>query len=418
MSVTQLKVQLQDTTIGQFTPNEGVAALVYGLEVSSGTLSGKPILLTSNDQYTAWATAAQGDAEIVNNDAHLAAIIAKFYQKAGSGAYLWLMLVSGKNDDFVTSNAVAIKSMVYQTAANGFGYRPRLIGFASQAVDTISSAPMPATLPTMVTSIETMQNELFAESFRVCNVVATSISTTNLSTSGALDPSKAINFATYNAPSVAVLITTSLGNPTLDAQGNITAYVPLKDVGEVLGVMASISIAQSIGSCGVPSVASQAFFNDQTNVVDISTVSLAMFNAMGKAQNLFHRTRRQLTGVFYNDGATCNDATMALSKLEYLRLGNAVCDDAEYYFQRIINTQQPVDASGNLSATASALFENGFYNQFAQPRISAGQCSNITVQVDGTNFVSTKTLKVSISIQPSPSVEQVFVYTFYVTSQA
>ena len=111
---------------------------------------------------------------------------------------------------------------------------------------------------------------------------------------------------------------------------------------------------------------------------------------------------------------------MALSKLEYSRLGNAVCDDAEYFFTGILNTQAPVEPNGDLSKTYATQLNNTFYNQYCQPRISQGQCSAINVEIGAQNndFVGTKTIQVTISIQPSPNVEQVMVYVMYVKSVA
>lgn len=427
MAITKLDVALKSTTLGTNTPNEGVSAIVYGVKTaSSKTLSGVPKRFTSYDQYNTWVTAspASSDVEYLiasNAVEHLSAIMRKFYDKVSAGAPIWLILVdagANGNGDFVTSNSEIIKGQIYHTIEGNFNNRPRLIGYVSQADDLVEDAEeVPNTLETMVKAVQEVHDDIFAESFRTVGVVASSCRASKL-----LDGDITTNFASYLASSVYCLLTTSAYTGT-----GTTAdpYVPMKDVGEVLGVMASISVAQSIGSCGLPPVATKAFFNlpsvpatDGGDLVSVSLLTTQQANDLGEQQIGFHRTRKQLDGVYYNDGATCIDATKSLSKIEYNRLGNSVCDDAEFYFQRIINTQLPVDVNGNLSSMAATQLENSFYNEYAAPRISAGQASSISVTVAGDGFASNNTLKVEISIQPSPNVEQVFVYVFYVTSQS
>lgn len=410
MAQTGINIELKDTTLSRRQPSVGNAALVYGIKVSSGSVSGKPTLITSLDSYTAWAASDAPDAKLLNNDPHLLGMVTQFYAKAGSGTYLWLILTSGEKGDFVTTNAANIKRQIRLTLEANYDNRPRIIGWCSQANDD-ASGWVPTTTPTVVKAIETIQNAMFAEGIRFVNVY-----TSNVNGVQATSASNIINLSTYATPSVAYMPTTTLYNTTVDKQGNITAYTPIKDVGEAIGILSAISVAESIGSHERAAVAQKAFFNDPETVVSITEVDPSIIDALGKGQYLFHRPYP--TGIFYNDGATCNDPTKALSRLEFVRLGNAVCDDAQEFFSQILNTQAPVDAKGDLSRTYATQIENNFYNLYCQPRISQRQCSGIrvTVAAQDNNFVSTRTILVSIEILPSLNVDWVKVGVLYVSA--
>lgn len=413
MSKTGVSVKLQDSQLGTFQPKVGNCMLFYGK--SSGTASTAPKLVTSVDAFNAWAA---GDApKGIKDDAFLKAEVETFYKNAPTGTYLWICVVKATDSDFVTSNADAIKAAIRATGEADFDNRPRIVGFVSDVKGTVSStAIVPSSLLTMVQSIDTIYDALFIESFRFTSVVASDIDASSMLDDAA---TKAPDCSKYNAPAVGVTFTTDVYTTTTDAYGAIVSYTTQKDVCEIMGILSAISLGQSIGSCARPAVATTAFFNGGASAVPVTSCVLADYDAMGDKQMIFHRIRPG-RGIFYNDGATCNDAVNALSKLEYSRLGNAVCDDAEYFFTGILNTQAPVEANGDLSKLYATQIKNAFYNQYCLPRITQGQCSAISVEVGAKNndFVGTKTIEVTISIQPSPNIEQVIVYVMYVKSVA
>ena len=410
MAQTGINIELKDTTLSRRQPAEGNAALVYGIKISTGNLIAKPTLVTSLDSYNAWAASNDANAKALNNDPHLLGIVTQFYAKAGSGAYLWLIFEDGEKGNFVTSNAASIKRQLRMTTEANYDNRPRIIGWCSQSNDD-TTGWLPTTTSGTVSAIETIQNDMFAEGIRFVNVY-----TATVDASQATSSTNITDISTYNAPSVAFMPTTTLYNTTTDGSGNITAYVPVKDVGEAIGILSAISVAESIGSHERPAVAQKAFFADPETVVSVTEVDPTVIDALGKGQYLFHRPYP--TGIYYNDGATCNDSTKALSRLEFVRLGNAVCDDAQEFFSKILNTQAPVESNGDLSKTYATQLENNFYNTYCQPRISQRQCSGIRVTIGAKddNFVSSRTIEVSIEILPSPNVDWVNVGVLYVSA--
>ena len=174
------------------------------------------------------------DAKLLNNDPHLLGMVTQFYAKAGSGTYLWLILTSGEKGDFVTTNAANIKRQIRLTLEANYDNRPRIIGWCSQANDAASGWVL-TTTKTVVKAIETIQNAMFAEGIRFVNVY-----TSNVDGAQANSASNITDLSTYATPSVAYMPTTTLYNTTVDAQGNITAYTPIKDVGEAIGILSAI----------------------------------------------------------------------------------------------------------------------------------------------------------------------------------
>lgn len=404
MSKTGVKVQLQDTTLGTFQPKVGNAMLIYAS--LGGATSTVPKLITSLDAFNAWQEA--NDPDGIKGDPNLAAQVEQFYKNAPSGTYLWIYCMDGSSGgDFVTPNKSEIMKAIRYTGEADFDNRPRIIGFLGEQEETTSdSSIVPASTPTIVSGIDSIYDTMFVESFRFTAVFASDIDAKSMLADTA---TKAPDCSKYNAPACGVVFTSDY----------LINSKPVKDVGETMGILSAIAVGQSIGSCARPAVASAAYFNNTTNVVSVASCSLTDYDAMGEKQMIFHRVRPG-RGIFYNDGATCNDPMQALSKLEYSRLGNAVCDDAEYFFTGILNTQAPVEANGDLSKTYAEQLKNSFYTQYCQPRISQGQCSAINIEIGAQNndFVGTKTIEVTIKIQPSPNVDQVLVYVMYVKSIA
>ena len=85
--------------------------------------------------------------------------------------------------------------------------------------------------------------------------------------------------------------------------------------------------------------------------------------------------------------------------------------------QRTVEDLDILSVEGN-GATYATQIENNFYNLYCQPRISQRQCSGIrvTVAAQDNNFVSTRTILVSIEILPSPNVDWVKVGVLYVSA--
>lgn len=151
---------------------------------------------------------------------------------------------------------------------------------------------------------------------------------------------------------------------------------------------------------------------------NVAVVARSVIDDIGAKQYLFTRTRPGNSGVYYNDGATLNKSTNALSAIEFVRVANGVCDDAEYYFQQLINTQVPVTASGDIDAGYKSAILATFRSNYIQPRLSRGDASEIEVTLEAKdgNFVKSRAFAITIRILPNATLREAFITTFFVTS--
>ena len=328
MARTGVTVKLQDTAIGTSSSNEGVAMLV--LPVSSASpLIDTPVLVASLEE-------AQKLGGYSTLDAGAKFQVSEFYSKAGSGSKLWLVGYDYSAKKGISAIQMsAIKQAIRQTTATLWDNRPRLIGFVYPSDTAVPKSGLAEDLTKSQGAIQNVQGliqDMFAESYRMVAVLDAGRIGQDINNLPSGD--------TYNAYGVALALTTP--DPTYTA-----------DVGRALGILAGINPAQSIGQMTLGSVSPVDYFVNATTAnaaSNVAVVSRSVIDDIGAKQYLFTRTRPGNSGVYYNDGATLNKSTNALSAIEFVRVANGVCDDAEYYFQQLINTQVPVTASGDIDA--------------------------------------------------------------------
>lgn len=407
MAITGVTVELQDTALGTPSTNEGVAMLILydktGDSGSTPVISNGPDLVSSLEE----AQALDYYADI---DASSQFQISEFFSKAGSGSKLWIMTYQDNAPTTANLSSLdftSIQTAIRQTTATLWDNRPRLIGLVYPP--TISENPATGLSEDLTKSngviqqMQTLVQNMFAESYRMVAVVdAGRIGT---------DITDLPDGTTYNSYGVALAITTP--NPAYTA-----------DVGRALGILASIDPAQSIGQMTLGSVSPVDYFvngtagSETTTATNVATVARATIDDIGSKQYLFTRSRPGNTGVYYNDGATLNAATNALSSIEFVRVANGVCDDAEYYFQQLINTQVPVTTSGDVDPGYKSAILATFRSNYIQPRLSRGDASEIevTLQAKDGNFVQSRAFEITIKILPNATLREAFVTTFYVTS--
>lgn len=402
MAISEINTYLQDSEISTIEVNDGVGILFStGAEINNSSKEGvlslnynTPLMLTSlSDAVSIGITEAYD----TTNKVGLYFNISEFYAKAGSSSILWVCIY---NKTTYATPDLFLKSENYlqalrDTVASNFDNRPRLVGIL-QGTDT--TAPSSGGLSTVtinaISAFNVAQNNSFQESIR---------------TVGILDSGKigAVNTlpdgATYNAGNVALVITTTTPGKTAS-------------VGDVMGIASSIGLAESIGSGVLGSIHPQGYFIDSANT-PVRSTSKTTFELLGKNQYVFLRYRAQ-AGVVYNDGATLNSPTMALSRIEYVRVGNSICDLVEKFFVTKINTPVPVESNGDISSAWKNSQLAALDSQYLQPRINRGDASqiNVDIQAVNNNFVQTRTIKVTVQVLPTPNLENVDIYVMFVQS--
>lgn len=411
MAVTGIYTTLADTALGSPTPSDGICLLACPAVAQSATGG------LQFDLLTAYLITSRKDLENMGvteqQNARLLFNVGEFFEKAGEGARLWVVGFGDTSSDFETFIETNLADVVRSTTVTNFDNRPRIIGIvgSSEYVTTEEGKCLPQFVLDAAPKLNTTLSTLFNESYRTCAVLdgmsldcaaetgmVTEQTATTLADAGAL-----------TAPRVGIQITTS--TPGQSAS-----------IGETLGIQAGISLATSIGSMSLPAVRQTEYFIDRSGDEKINTpvsaVKRATYDDLGQKQFIFTRTRPQMPGVYFNDGATCNLPTNALSSLEFIRVGNAVCDSVEAFFVRLINTGIPTLANGSIDPAYKSSTLADLYDRYLKPRINRGEAQDIQVDFaakDG-NFIQSRAIVVTVKILPLASLREVYEEVFFVSS--
>lgn len=399
MAITKVSVFLQDTQIGVQTVNDGVAMLFSpGVAIAAsgdnpGLVLNTPILLTSVDDALNMGIDEDYDA---TNTVGLYFNIREFFSRAGTGSRLWVCVFDASTTLTTFISSAAFKTAVRATKAGSFDNRPRLIGVVQKTGTTAPTAPayFSADTLTAIPAFQAALNSLFNESLRCVGIMD----------SGTMVYDANITLGqTFNSRAVALAVTTT--TPGMTAS-----------VGLFLGEYAVIGLSTSAGEVARGPIASDGYLMDATNT-SVRTIDPVTYDILGAGQYLFLRERVQEPGVFLNDDATLNDPTKALSQIPYLRVGNSICDLAEWYIQRLINTKVPVTANGDIDGSWKTSVLNDLDSKYLIPRINRGDASAISVDFQAVgNFVETRKVQVIVSILPQPTLQQADVYVFFVST--
>lgn len=424
MAKTGIYVSLSDSQIGNNQSDESIAMIFADAPAISNTfLQDKAYMITGLQDAAALGITQEWETgQLSSSGSRLYTHIADFYANAGSGTKLW---ICGTTFTYGASGSLSqasfysgkVADAVMQTVENGYALRPRIFilckGEKAAASTKYTGGALNCDydltdIAAFQTFLEDMSND---NSIRMCgiydgaflNPATTPIDVTNLKDASGL-----------NAPLVGYNIT------------DIHGY-GISSTGHVGGILSGRNIQASIGNVSLGSTVQKAYFTNVKNTTGsityqsgtpVSQLNNAKNDIIGEKGYVFLRTRPMITGLFYNDGSTCNLSTNALSKLEMVRVGNAVCDDAQQFLTLYLNVNIPVESDGTILASYKSSMSSDFYSRYIQPRLNAGQASDIRVtfsEKDG-NYVQSKAIQCTVEILPSPAMEQGYVNVFYVSS--
>lgn len=424
MAKTGIYVSLTDSQIGNNQSDESIAMIFADAPAISSTfLQDKSYMITGlQDAVALGITQEWEEGQLATSGSRLYTHIADFYANAGSGTKLWICgttFTYGESGSLSQASFYSgkVADAVMQTVENGYALRPRIFilckGEKAAASTKYTSSALNCDydltdIAAFQTFLEDMSND---NSIRMCgiydgaflNPATTPIDVTNLTDASGL-----------NAPLVGYNIT------------DIHGY-GISSTGHVGGILSGRNIQASIGNVSLGSTVQKAYFTNVKNTTGsityqsgtpVSQLNNAKNDIIGEKGYVFLRTRPMITGLFYNDGSTCNLSTNALSKLEMVRVGNAVCDDAQQFLTLYLNVNIPVESDGTILASYKSSMSSDFYSRYIQPRLNAGQASDIRVtfsEKDG-NYVQSKAIQCTVEILPSPAMEQGYVNVFYVSS--
>lgn len=385
MAKTGINIQVKDTALG--APINVNATTLLFVEVPEDTLdletvtveAGEPFDLYSLSDLEAYGLTEDNATQLYNH-------VRDFYNPCeginNTGTLLWVNIG-------VNKLSVILKSVV---DSGGFDKRPRNVLYAqtySQAEITAQSPPIESTI-----DIGGAQSEGFY------TVVVAGIK-------GGENPqgpvSGWVDLATLKSPFVGYVVSTN----GIDAD---------PCVGKVGGILAATSVGTSIGDCTLPPASdkSEILFNQGS--IDVSVLDNSRLNEVAEKQYIFLRPRAPKNGLWFNDGATANDASNALSTLEASRTLCAIVDDLRAFFTTYINTRVPVTASGDIQPAYKQTVLDNAFDRVIQPYIDSGDISDarISLVAQNNDMVGTRTWEVSLSILPAPTLRWVEGFVFYV----
>lgn len=424
MAKTGIYVSLSDSQIGNNQSDESIAMIFADAPAISGTfLQDKSYMITGlQDAVALGITQEWEEAQLAASGSRLYTHIADFYANAGAGTKLW---ICGTTFTYGASGSLSqaafysgkVAAAVMQTVENGYALRPRILiickgekaaASTKYTGDALNCNYDSTDIAAFQTFLEDMSND---NSIRMCGIYDGAF----LNPANApMDVTKLADATGLAAPLVGYNIT------------DIHGY-GVSSTGHVGGVLSGRAIQTSIGNVSLGSTSQKAYFTNVQNTTGsitynsgtlVSQINNAKNDILGEKGYIFLRTRPMITGLFYNDGATCNLSTNALSKLEMVRVGNAVCDDAQQFLTLYLNVNIPVESDGTILASYKSAMSSDFYSRYIQPRLNAGQASDIRVtfsEKDG-NYVQSKAIQCTVEILPSPAMEQGYVNVFYVSS--
>lgn len=376
-----------------------------GIKITTtDTVLGAPIDVNT----TSMILVARGDSAAVKVTSAAAApseytvVAEKYYNPAPNislnGSLLWCAGVSR----FFSKEDIIEK--VRATVAESFDERPRQIIVVTSSGDVSADGYVEAS---QITVLQSALTELQNEGIR-CVAILASFEAIDSTT----------DCATYKSPFVAFCPMGDSTDWSSDAVEGASTY----GAARVLGLLSSLSVGTSIGDGGLAALDEPHLYlaTDGSEVVatDVRTMPLDRVNELGEAQQLFTRTRPPRNGLWWNDGATCNDPANALSTLEMARTICAMADDLQSFFVPYINTRVPVTSTGDIQSAYKQVVLDNARAAVVQKYIESGDISDarINLVAKDNDMIGTRTWEVTLSILPAPTLRWIDGYVFYVKS--
>lgn len=382
---TGVNIKFTNTRTGVASSSDGVALLcVQAVAVASTFKLNTLYKLSQPSDLTPLGITDTYDA---TNKVSLVRQVEEFYASAGNGATLYLIGVdkSSTMSEFVASDT--FESLLRSTGLSAEGNpspadRAKMIGvvFAPQDQAPSSGSYYADVIPT-ATALNTTLGSLWDAGFRAFAV---------LDGNNLKSVTDAPDFNTQDCPRVAVCDTTA----TLDSCAS---------VGLVLGILSRQAVNYELSNVSAgPLPIQNAWFTDGTPV---SSVLPAVFDTLGQKQHLFIRTRDTKSGYYFNDGATAEDSTMALSTIPANRVLNKIADYLHAYLTDIIGQTPPIDTDGDINEGYLSSVTENFYTTYTDPMITDGEIAGVNLELSSLSpFTSTRTVKAHLSIQQRPGI--------------
>lgn len=373
--------------------------------ITADTVLGKPIDVNTTSMIIAATgnfSAIKGTSVEAFKDGGYEILAERYYNPSPNvsleGSLLWC---AGVPNGFTADDIVL---RVKETVAESFDERPRQIIVVTESEDVSMDDYVERSA---ITTLQSALTELQNEGIRCVAILATFESHDEVT-----------DCSTYDSPFVAFCPMGDSDDLDADDASVGSTYGSIR----VLGLLSSLSVGTSIGDGGLTSLTEPHLYmtTSDTGVVgtDVRTMPRDRVEELGEAQQLFTRTRPPRNGLWWNDGATCNDPANALSTLEMARTICAMADDLQSFFVPYINTRVPVTSTGDIQSAYKQVVLDNARAAVVQKYIESGDISDarINLVAKDNDMIGTRTWEVTLSILPAPTLRWIDGYVFYVKS--
>lgn len=370
--------------------------------------------------------------------------ISEFYNEAGDGALLWIVVTAVATNPYATYVASDVfKALVRYTGAADPLNRAKMIGICYEVpAATQAAADFPTDVTDTITALQLTQQSLFNEGYQFSAIIdgykmSDTVTIANLGTMATKSAYSISLCITGNLPNGVSAVGEALGRFARISVGhgfgavedgplsNTAAYltngatIPVTGVlvvGKVYTVLGGSitynSVVKNIGDTftavtGFTTFTTAANGYVVTGATPVGSLQPSDVTSLGKKQFMFMRTWFNHSGFYWNDGATCEQPAKQLSTQEYNRVANKISADALTFFIDEMGKNLPLNtATGNVDQGYLNAKQAQFYQQYIGPisvvQGGTGDLSDGAIVITGLNFNVTKTLNFTIRIVPTP----------------
>ena len=363
--------------------NDGIVGMVLtGADEVSGYTTGTPILVTSMTDVT--------NAGITKpNNPFAVKQIQEFYNQAGTGAQLYLMLVPATMT--VADMADNANSNGAKKLLNYAGGKIKVIGLLSDDVAIADAGGTVTVTNAMNADVYTAANNMaiMAEAYFQAEQPFRAVIGASSFTIGHSGPTDETTGTTNNRTAILVGDT----EPLAGYSGGKSACIGL-----LLGVISSIPVQRKVSRVRTGALTNTAAY---VAGVPIETVGSGVMNVLAGLGYITFTTYPNVSGYFFSGDPMCTATTDDYSMLARGRVIDKAHILAYTIFIQEVDDEVPVNADGTLDNGFCKWLEQQIVNQVnntmtANREISAVSCFIDPVQ----NILSTNQLNVVLKVTP------------------
>lgn len=440
MAKHPVNITVIDNAVGIPSPEDGIMMIfIKAVVVANMFALDTPYHLTSPDDLAQYGIDAAYD---LANNVTVFRQVSKFYLEGNEGADLWIVGVAKATayDDYVATDTFT--GAVRFTDQDDPALRAKMLGFCfARPLATQTATDFLQEALDLVIPLEAARVALLNQGYPTsCIIDGSNMSAT-------VQVPNLQSMATKAARGVSFCVTSLIGDG-------------VADVGFALGRFARISVGHGFGAVedgprntnsafltngillnpgdnignGVTyrvyggtvlynaityqtgksfiGIGGQAEFTSEdggyllTGSTPVASLRPQDVDALGTKQYMFLRKWPRRSGFYWNDGATCEAATLQLSSQEYNRVMNRLVGEALDFFIDTMGKNLPLDVA---TGAVAQVYLNGKQGQFKTQNIDplsvaagSGDLTDGELILTGPNFDTTKTMLFKIKVVPTP----------------